>query len=72
MAAVPEDEESLLASGRESEDLSRGLGKIVRRQGRHRSFLQHHKNRIRVATLMILAVLATVFVFLWMLYVCHP
>ncbi len=65
MAAVPEDEESLLASGRESEDLSRQFGKTARWQGRYR----HRRIRTRVATFMTLAVLAIAFVNLWMLYV---
>lgn len=67
MAAVPEDEESLLASGRESEDASLRFGKTATWQGRYRSFLQHRRKR--VATFMTLAVLAIVFTMLWMLYV---
>ena len=68
MAAVPEDEESLLASGRESEDVPRQFGKTARWQGRYR----HRGIRTRVAIFMTLAVLAIAFVALWMLYVYRP
>lgn len=72
MAAVPEDVESLLASGRESEKFSRGYGKTARWQGRYRSLFQHRGIRTRVATFMTAAVLAIVFVALWLLYVHSP
>lgn len=68
MAAVPEDEESLLASGRESENLSPGLRKTARWQGRYPSLFQYRGNRIRVVTFMTLAVLAIVFTALWMVF----
>ena len=72
MAAVPEDEESLLASGRESEEFFRGYGKTTRWQGRYCSPFQHRGIRTRVATFMTVAVLAIVFVALWLLYVHCP
>lgn len=67
MAAVTEDEESLLASGRELKDLSRGFGKTARWQVRYRSLFQHRGIRTVVATFMTLVVPAIVFIALWML-----
>ena len=73
MAPVPEDEESLLASGRGSETLSRRLGKPARWsrwQGRYRSLFQYRAIGTGVAaTLMILTVLV---IALWTLCVSHP
>ena len=66
MAAVPEDEESLLASSRESGNLSRGFVKTARWQSRYRSLCGI---RSSVTIFMILAVLALVFTTLWMVYV---
>lgn len=71
MAAVTEDEESLLASGRELKDLSHGFGKTARWQVRYRSLFQHRGLRTVVATFMTLVVPAIVFIALWMLYVKH-
>lgn len=72
MAAVPEDEESLLAAGRGSEDLSCGFRKTTRWQGRYHSLLQHPGIGTRLATFMTLAILIIVFATLRMLYVSHP
>ena len=66
MAAVPEDEESLLASGRESQDLLRGLGKTARWQGRYRLLFQNCGNRTRLGIFVTLAVLAIVLIALRM------
>lgn len=68
MSAVPEDEESLLASGRESEDLSRGFGKTTRWQGRCRSLFRQRGIGAGVATIMTLATLTAGFIALWMLF----
>lgn len=64
MAAVPEDEESLLPSGRDSGD---GFEKKAKWQIRHRSPLQHCGIRSKVATLMTLAAFGITFIALWML-----
>lgn len=69
MAAVSEDEESLLSSSRGSRGLSRGNGKTARWQGRYRSLSQLCRVRSRVTITLTLAVLALVFITLWMLYV---
>ena len=69
MAAVRDDEESLLPSGRESEDLPHGFEKTKRWQGRYRSRFQYRGIRTRVATFMTLAVLAIAAMVLWMVYV---
>lgn len=69
MAAVPEDEESLLPSGRDSEDLSR---KTATWQLRQRSLFRLRGIRVKVATFMTLAGVAVTFITLWMLYVYHP
>ena len=71
MAAVPEDEESLLASSLESGTFSRGLGKTARWHGRYGSLSQLCGTRSRVISSMTLAVLAIVFTVLWMLYVSN-
>ena len=70
MAAVPEDEESLLASGRALEDPSRRFGKAVMWQDRYRSLFQTCGIRTRFAAFMALAALAIVTA-LWILYVYH-
>ena len=74
MAAVPEDEESLLPFGRDSEDRSRArrLEKTARWQGIFPSLFRSRGNRSRAATFMTLAVLATVCLALWMVYVYRP
>lgn len=71
MAAVPEDEESLLASGQQSEDFSRGFGKKTRWQSRYPSLFQHRWISTMVAIFMTLTTLAILFITLWMLYVYH-
>lgn len=68
MAAVLEDEESLLASGREFEDFSHGLRKTARWQARYRSLFQYRGNWMRVASFVTLAVLAIVMIALWIMY----
>lgn len=72
MAAVPEDEESLLPSGRDSDDLSCGFKKKARWQLRHRSLFQHRDIRTKVVTLMALAGFGITFIALWILYVYNP
>ena len=71
MAAVPEDEESLLASGRETKNHSRGFGKTAcaRWQVRYRSLFQRRGIRTVVATSMALAIPTIIFIAIWMLYV---
>lgn len=69
MAAVSEDEESLLGSSRGSRGFSCGTGKAARRQGRYRSLFQLCGAWTSVTIIMTLAVLAIVFTTLWMLYV---
>lgn len=69
MAAVPEDEESLLPSGRDSDDLSRGFGKTARWQVRYRSLFQRRGAQTKSSTFMTLAGFSIVFIALWMLYV---
>lgn len=71
MAAVREDEESLLASDRESENIPHGFGKTARWHGRNRSLFQHRGIRIGVLTIMILAVFVVAATALRMLYVYH-
>ena len=66
MAAVSKDEESLLPSGRESEDFSRGFAKPAKWQGGRHSFNQCCSIRTAVTAFM---VLVTVIALLWMLYV---
>lgn len=69
MAAVSEDEESLLGSSRGSRGFSREIGKTARWQGRYRSLFQLSGVPSRVTIILTLAVLAIVFTTLWMLYV---
>ena len=70
MAAVPEDEESLLASGRALENPSRNFGKRMMWQDRYRSPFQTCGIRSKFATFMALTALATVTALL-ILYVHH-
>ena len=72
MSAVPEDQESLLASSLESGTSSRGLGKTARWHGRYGSLSYFCGTRSRVIIFMTFAGLAMVFTILWMLYVSKP